>query len=110
MYNLAKGSLVSSQATNLQLSSLSSGCLPCLTVVSCAQAIYFNKTLLPKSCRNFSGAGARTSKKDGLPGFLTSTGVAVYKATWLKFDKKGRLHSFCGIGKTNTLTKVYINH
>jgi|LauGreDrversion2_3_1035106.scaffolds.fasta_scaffold391459_1 hypothetical protein len=59
---------------------------------------------------NQIGAGARTSKKDGLPGFLAETGIAVYKATRLKFDNGGQLVSFYGIGKTGKLTKVYINH
>ena len=38
------------------------------------------------------------------------TGIAVYKATRLKFDNEGQLVSFYGVGKTGKLTKVYINH
>jgi hypothetical protein len=45
-----------------------------------------------------------------VPGFLARTGIAVYKATRLKFDNEGKLVSFYGVGKTGKLTKVYINH
>ena len=48
---------------------------------------------------NQIGAVARTSTKDGLPGFLARTGIAVYKATRLKFDSEGQLVSFYGIGR-----------
>ena len=41
---------------------------------------------------------------------LARTGIAVYKATRLKFDNGGQLVSFYGVGKTGKLTKVYINH
>jgi len=59
---------------------------------------------------NQIGAGGCSSKKDGIPGYLCKTGIAVYKAKRLEFDDQKRLLSFYGVGKTGKLTKEYINH
>ena len=56
------------------------------------------------------GKGARTSKWDGLPGFLVKTGIAYYKITQLVWDDKGKLVSLCGVGRDGKLTKAWIWH
>ncbi len=45
-----------------------------------------------------TGSGARTSKKDGLPGFLGRVGITALKITKLKFDPTGKLISLFGVG------------
>ena len=60
---------------------------------------------------NFTtGSGARTCKKDGLPGFLGRVGITALKITKLKFDPTGKLISLFGVGKQGQLTEAYVNH
>jgi hypothetical protein len=57
-----------------------------------------------------TGAGARTSKKDGLPGYLCKVGLTVLKITKLQFDDTGKLISLYGVGKKGQLTQAWVNH
>ena len=57
-----------------------------------------------------TGSGARTSKKDGLPGFLGRVGITALKITKLKFDPTGKLISLFGVGKQGQWTEAYVNH
>ena len=56
------------------------------------------------------GAGARTNKGDGMPGFVSKVGVTVYHVTNLEHDAQGRIKSLYGVGRHGERTKAYIWH
>jgi len=56
------------------------------------------------------GAGARTNKGDGVPGFLSKAGITVYSVTSLEFDDKDRIISLEGVGIHGERTKAYVWH
>ena len=56
------------------------------------------------------GAGARTNKGDGMPGFVSKVGVTVYHVTNLEHDAQGRIKSLYGVGRHGERTKAYILH
>ena len=56
------------------------------------------------------GAGARTNKGDGMPGFISKVGVTVYHVTNFERDAQGNIKSLYGVGRNGEHTKAYILH
>ena len=56
------------------------------------------------------GAGARTNKSDGVPGFLSKVGVTVYFITAVEFDEQDKMVSLEGVGINGERTKAYVWH
>ena len=55
-----------------------------------------------------TGAGARGSPGDKLPGFLAKTMLTTYKVTHLELDDKGRIVRLKGVGLDGSLTPAFV--